>query len=146
MNIHIPGYDANLMDEYFKIRFNSLNTFHAIGNRYDINYMGMYDNIKEEEAYYEVTEYRGDCYINNVTVRMNRNFVDPETPMNDTIIDKNTWADNFLAATDINKKKDNTKINRADVNSVQLGHWVTFKVFSTINLALRSLDTSHADE
>jgi hypothetical protein len=66
--------------------------------------------------------------------------------MNDTIVDKNTWADNFLAATDINKKKDNTKINRADVNSVQLGHWVTFKVFSTINLALRSLDTSHADE
>jgi hypothetical protein len=146
INIHIPGYNYSLMEEYFKIRFNSLSTFYAIGNRYDLNKLELYDNIKEDDDNVNFSEYRGDCYINNVTVRMCRNFIDPETPINDDIIDANTWYDYYLADDDTNKKKDNLKINRSDVNAVQLGHWVTFKVFSNINLALRSLDTSDAAE
>jgi DNA polymerase sigma len=134
------------MEEYFKIRFNSLSTFYAISNRYDLNKLDLYDNINKEEDTTNFTEYRGDCYINNVTVRMCRNFIDPETPINDDIIDAATWSDYYLADDDINKKKDKYKINRADVNAVQLGHWVTFKVFSNINLALRSLDNSDASE
>jgi hypothetical protein len=77
---------------------------------------------------------------------MNRNFVDPETPVNDTIIDYQTWKNNYLADDDTSKKKDNANINRSDVNAVQLGHWITFKVFSNINLALRSLDKSFTSE
>jgi hypothetical protein len=146
------------MEDYFKVRFESFYNYYAIGNRYDLSVdISSYDNIShiieepqdpedERQDFYRVTEYRGDCYINTVTVRMNRNFIDPETPVNDTIIDYQTWKNNYLADDDTSKKKDNANINRSDVNAVQLGHWVTFKVFSNINLALRSLDKSFASE
>lgn len=38
------------------------------------------------------------------------------------------------------------KINRPDVNAVGLGHWVTFKIQSNINLALRDEDFSNPSE
>lgn len=38
------------------------------------------------------------------------------------------------------------KINRPDVNAVPLGHWVTFKICSNINLAMRDLDFSRPME
>lgn len=148
VNIHIPGYDYNLISEYFKIRFNSFYSYFAISDRYDINQINKeyIPNIHKESNKYRFSEYRGDCFINTVTVRMNRNFVDPETPINDTIVDYDTWKNNYLAPDDQDEKKDNSNINRADVNAVQLGHWVTFKVFSNINLALRSLDDSNSSE
>ena len=37
-------------------------------------------------------------------------------------------------------------INRADVNTVPLGMWVTYKCLSNYNLGLRSEDRSHTDE
>ena len=39
-----------------------------------------------------------------------------------------------------------TKINRADINAIGLGHWVTFKICSNINLALRDEDFSNPGE
>lgn len=38
------------------------------------------------------------------------------------------------------------EINRADVNTVPLGMWVTYKCLSNYNLGLRSEDTSYVDE
>lgn len=38
------------------------------------------------------------------------------------------------------------KINRPDVNAIGLGHWVTFKICSNINLALRDEDFSNPGE
>jgi hypothetical protein len=38
------------------------------------------------------------------------------------------------------------KINRPDINAVGLGHWVTFKICSNINLALRDEDFSNPGE
>jgi len=38
------------------------------------------------------------------------------------------------------------KINRPDVNAVPIGHWVTFKICSNINLAMRDLDYSRPME
>ena len=38
------------------------------------------------------------------------------------------------------------KMNRPDVNAVQLGHWVTFKICSNINLNLRDLDFTRPEE
>jgi len=38
------------------------------------------------------------------------------------------------------------KINRPDVNAVPLGQWVTFKICSNVNLALRDLDFSNPQE
>lgn len=38
------------------------------------------------------------------------------------------------------------KINRADLNAVPLGTWVTFKVLSNVNLSLRDIDQSYSGE
>jgi hypothetical protein len=38
------------------------------------------------------------------------------------------------------------KINRADVNAVALGQWITFPIRSSMNLALRDVDFSQATE
>lgn len=38
------------------------------------------------------------------------------------------------------------KINRPDVNAVPLGHWMTFKICSSQNLAMRDLDFSNPSE
>jgi hypothetical protein len=146
LNIHTPGYDETLMLEYFKTRFYNMQTYRAISNRYDLNKLYLYNNIKEDQNIKSFVEYRGDCFINTVTVRVNRNFLDPETPINDEILQNTTWRDNYLYPTDQDDKKDSGKINRSDVNAVGLGHWVTFKVFSNINLCLRSLDDKHPEE
>jgi hypothetical protein len=69
---------------------------------------------------------------------MIRNFQDPETPTNDTIIDPNTWKANY----DPEVEDNYDKINRGDVNAIKLGHWATFKILSNINLSLRDLDSS----
>jgi len=39
-----------------------------------------------------------------------------------------------------------TKMNRADINAVGLGHWITFKICSNINLSMRDLDFSNPQE
>ena len=162
VNIHIPGYSLGLMEEYFKVRFNSLSSYYSIGNRYDVEKISpskiengikfllpsdkIYTNVTLSNSKRYITEYRGDCFINTVTVRMNRNFQDSELPLNDEIIEVNTWKDNYKSPNDVNSKKDTAKINRGDVNAVEMGHWVTFKVCSTFNLALRSLDDSNSSE
>jgi hypothetical protein len=84
--------------------------------------------------YYNKVCYRGDCYINTFTYRLNRNFNDKTLPNNDTIIDSNTWKDNYDAG-------DSSKwgnIYRSDLNAVQMGSWITFKCRSYMNYALRS--------
>jgi hypothetical protein len=105
--------------------------FYAISNRY--NFDTLYKNI---------TCWRGDCYINLFTYRLNRNFNDPSLPNNDKIIDSNTWKDNYDAG-------DSTKwenISRSDLNAVQMGSWITLKIRSAINYALRSIDHSYVSE
>ena len=37
-------------------------------------------------------------------------------------------------------------MNRSDLNTVNLGTWVTYKCLSNYNLGLRSEDPSHTDE
>jgi hypothetical protein len=58
---------------------NSSEAFYAISNRY---------NTVDEDSYYNC--WRGDCYINQFTYRLNRNFNDPSLPNNDGIIDTDT--------------------------------------------------------
>jgi len=68
-----------------------------------------------------------------------RNFQDPETPINDEIIEEDTWKKNYRP--DDYEKVQN--INRGDVNAVKLGHWITFKVLSNVNLSMRDIDQSY---
>ncbi len=144
--------------------------FYAITDRYA---------LEEFNDGVALDAYRGDCYANTVTIRLNRNFVDPTLPIYDTIIDNQTWSKNYKGyygalykngkdATDDrqvselkriadhllgkpdedddSKKTRFYKMNRADINGVPLGIWVTFKCLSNYHLDLRAQDKTHADE
>jgi hypothetical protein len=107
---------------------NSSEPFYAISDRYNFESLN-YSNNKRE-----LICWRGDCYINTFTYRLNRNFNDPSLPNNDKIIDEKTWKDNY----DINDSSKWTNISRSDINAVQMGSWITIKVRSAMNYALRS--------
>ena len=133
-NIRIKGYNTSYLREYFKIRGNDLSAFYAISDRYEL------ENVPEN---WDV--YRGDCYTNTVTFRLNRNFVDSSVPVNDLIIDTKTWKNHYKGF--LNTPADEwLKMNKADINTVPMGMWVTFKNLSSYNLGLRSFDRSYVDE
>ena len=136
VNIHIPGYDLSKIKEYFGIRYEDKSSYMPITDRIDIN------SILLDSSGCGVNAYRGDCFICNFSHRMVRNFQDPEAPNNDVIVDEDTWIDHY----DIGNKEKNEKINRGDINAVQIGHWVTFKCCSNINLSMRTTDDSHYEE
>lgn len=147
INIYIPGYDVNKIESYFDIRYQDYSAYYAIGDRFALNELSSeWNSITPSEAFgygYIKNFYRGDCYICNFTHRLNRNFQDPSAPTNDEIVDINTWKDHFDYYTEQEKLNE---INRGDVNAVQLGSWITFKVRSSYNLSIRSLDPSYPSE
>ena len=122
------------------------------------------DNAKiirqqDESPYYTVSKrinsnkwtniYRGDCYTSTVSMRILRNFIDPDTPIADNILDFDNWNEYVRQPGDVCDDESHVKlkglaqwqeVNRADVNTVDLGYWVTFKCLSSYNLGLRSLD------
>jgi hypothetical protein len=83
-NIKIPGYSDGKIKDYFTIRKNDQSPFFAISDRYLVT-----------EPVSIINVHRGDCYSNTITVRLNRNFTDPNTPINDTIVDPKTWAKHY---------------------------------------------------
>ena len=129
-NIYQNNPNYNQKQEYLD-RMNSAEPFYAISDRY--NFSGITDNV---------TCWRGDCFINLFTYRLNRNFNDPSLPNNDKIIDKNTWRDHYRAE----NPEEWSNISRSDINAVQLGSWITIKVRSGVNYALRSVDHSYVSE
>lgn len=103
----------------------------------------------------ELDVFRGDCYTNTVSIRINRNFIDPTVPVVEQIVDEETWAKSvLLTKSDFNalikdkpvKEAIWDQVNAADVNTVDLGMWATFKCLSSYNLGLRSKDYLHSDE
>lgn len=150
VDIMIPGYsDANI-NKYFQIRMDDSSVFNAISERIDIH--------KDQDDYlvnkskgigidnksfgYSYNLYRGDCYICQYTHRLNRNFNDPSAPYNDEIVDDKTWKDNY----DPDNTENYNLINLGDVNAVPMGTWITFKLRSSNNLNIRTLDGSNVDE
>ena len=155
VDIHTPGYNLKNLREYFIVRFNTFDPFFAISNRYDLNLV-RFDNhpYKDLEllnlikTVYKFNIYRGDCFISNVTMRMQRNFQDPDVPISDTILDNQTWKNNYKGFTQAGavNNEDLNKINRNDVNAIEIGHWVTFKIASNVNLNFRNNDESNSAE
>ena len=99
-----------------------------------------------------VSVYRGDCFTNTVTIRLNKNFIDPTAPLNDRIVDPDTWKNyTGLLSTrnEVVKKEEEgnswLQINRGDLNAVPLGRWVTFKCLSNFHLDLRALNYNDPD-
>lgn len=134
-NIYTDNYKGEDKDieNWFTARSVDNAPFYAVSDRYSVSNT--------------VTDvFRGDCFTNTVTFRINRNFVDPEVPIVNDVLQFNSWGKNAVDgfyATPVENWKD---INRADVNAVSLGMWVTFKVMSNYNLGIRSEDTQHTDE
>lgn len=144
-NIMQRNYNDAYLENYMQIRGEDTAPFYAISDRFALDDTNSSHDI-----------YRGDCFTNTVTVRINRNFIDPEVPTNDIIVDKYTWRDNYKG---LNYMKNNIdpdqlkdgygdyiNINRSDVNTVPLGMWITYKCLSNYNLCLRSIDTTNVTE
>lgn len=149
VDIMIPEYSEASMENYFKIRMNDSSVFEAISDRIDINrdqkdYLINKPVIGQDQTRggYSYELYRGDCYLCQYTHRVIRNFNDPSAPYNDDIVDDNTWKEYY----DINNTEKYEQINLGDVNAVQLGMWVTFRIRSSSNLNIRTLDSSYVDE
>lgn len=133
------------MNNYFAIRYDDNTAYYSIGDRIDIN-TAIHDwkhlNDVKDNPYQYTTLARGDCYLCTFTHRLNRNFADSSNPYNDEILDEDTWKNNY----DANNSEKLQRINRGDVNAVQLGSWITFKLRSSTNLSIRSIDESNINE
>ena len=151
VNIFIPDYSISNMMEYFNIRYQDNSPFQAISDRYDINDSD--DNLiiplsavvstdVNRSCGYRYELYRGDCYICQFTHRMHRNFNDPSAPYNDEIVQDNTWKENYS----IEEPDKFNQINLGDINAIQIGTWVTFRVRSSFNLNIRTVDDSDVTE
>lgn len=136
IDIKIPNYEENLLDTYFEIRYEDSSSFYAICNR------TLWEDVDTGSDIVVSDLFRGDCYIGNYTHRMVRNFQDSSAPINDDIVDQMSWSENYT----IGDSEKNGKINKGDVNAIKIGHWVTIKVCSNINLSMRSTDLSYTSE
>ena len=137
VNIYAPNYNNS---DNVKIRAQDSSPYQAISDR-----------ITRDESNKKVF-YRGDCYIGYFTHRVNRNFQDPTSQFNDTIVDFGSFSKGFAECFEpdlrtLDTTKDGAKyFNLGDINAIQLGSWVTFPVRSTMNISLRSVDRSYIDE
>ena len=135
-NIYTDNYQQNnqVYNTWFNARSQDNSPFYAVSDRYIIS-----DTLRKNI-------YRGDCFTNTVTLRINRNFIDPEVPIVNEILNYATWATNVQDGFLNTDKEAWANVNRADVNAVSLGMWVTFKCMSNYNLGIRSVDRQHTDE
>lgn len=146
IDLKIPGYNPNNLEDYFKIRFNDKSSFYAISDRIDINDLDYWFKESAGELQLRNSLFRGDCYICQFTHRLNRNFQDPSAPTNDDIVDSKCWAQNYEISDGVLKTENFEKINLGDVNAIQLGMWVTSRFRSSRNLNIRNINESVVDE
>ena len=137
-NIKIRNFSSVFEQEYFKVRGNDNSPFYAITDRYSVDD----ERFKNNGS---IDAYRGDCYTCTVSVRLQRNFTDSDVPVNEIIIDPNTWKDNY-AGYNTTQEDEWLSINRGDVNTCPIGSWITWKCFSNYNLGLRSQDYTNVEE
>jgi hypothetical protein len=94
-NIKISGYNEAYLNKYFEIRGDDYSPFMAISQRYEI-YDREFESVRKavngkySEEMIIPTVYRGDCFTNTVTIRINTNFIDPEVPVNEIIVQPTT--------------------------------------------------------
>ena len=135
-DIRIPHDETYKND--FIVRANDSSPFYAVTN---ITSLSM-----------NVDVYRGDCFTNTVTMRMHRNFIDQTVPITDKIVKKDCWQEYYHGYEEVDdssvstEKTNWTEINLADLNTVSLGHWLTYRCISNSNLGLRSEDTTNVSE
>lgn len=152
-NINVNS--ENAIETQIKTRGNDQTSFVRISDRYAIEDWD--DNLEI---------FGGDCFTNTVSVKMMTNFIDPNTPTNEIIVDNHLFhnldgkSDDSEDVIIIHKPKDDAKYRwivkpsaigwekaqMGDWNAVNLGHWVTYKCLSNFNLGLRVENSQHVDE
>ena len=165
-NIRLP-HSSEYRSE-FRARANNYAEYYAVSNRISLNsYIEVVDDETSEKVYIKGVEvYRGDCFVNTVTVRMHRNFIDSTAPVADKIVKPDAWQkyykgydkvqyNGYTESGTINPEEDKRdyekytywdEINISDLNTVTLGHWLTYRCLSNSNLGLRSEDTTNVSE
>ena len=157
VDIKIPGFNKMTQQDFFRIRYSDKAPFYAISERIDLRHIEEWFTIEDiinkpeseqGDTFIKLVNnlYRGDCYICQFTHRFNRNFQDPSAPINDDLVDPNTWLNNFEYTDNVINSDKVDDINLGDINAVKLGMWVTITVRSTKNLNVRAIDASIPDE
>lgn len=158
-NIRTLGYSSSNTRDLFIVRSNDSAPFMSITDRFS---WGSFNLNPSDNGVRSIHAFRGDCFINQATIRVLRNFQDPELPSNDVIVNYTT-LDGFKGYKDISgtsgiltlQEAETTNetagtgiyaIIRADVNATKLGYWVTFKFCSDINFAFRCTDPTYLAE
>ena len=80
----INNPEQNLLE--FQDRFHDHNFYSPISTRYSID---------ELDRRQEFKEFGGDCFSSMFTHRMMTNFIDPELPTNDKIVQPGCWCENY---------------------------------------------------
>lgn len=118
------------------VRANDKSEFTAISDRFSITGATVH-NV-----------YRGDCFTGEVATKFQWNFLDYNTPLNNTIV-KTTfdWTDPKIE----NKPNDYSNIswetlNVSDWNAVPIGYTFAYRYISNYNLSVRSIDQLRTDE
>ena len=142
-NVKIRNFSSVFEQDYFKVRGSDNSPFYAITDRYSVDDTRFAKQEDETNGF--VDAYRGDCYTCTVSIRLQRNFVDSDVPVNEIIIDPNTWKDNYKGY-NTTSEEEWISINRGDVNTCTIASWITWKCFSNYNLGLRSLDPTNVEE
>ena len=155
-NIRSKGYSESNAAEYFEIRMNDKSPFYAVSERYCIapekgstdyeayeNYLKYHLHKGKRYDIFTYEVFRGDCFTNTVTTRMHRNFTSSSVPINDTIVNRNTWKDKFKG---VRQTTEWNLINKADIDAVPIGTWMTYKCMSNFNLGLRCIDPFQIEE
>lgn len=149
VNIYIPNYSTDNLQEYFKIRFNDRAQYYRISDSQSFT-TNNFGNVVLDT----VDCYRGDCFVGWYTHRVNRNFNDSSAPYNDTILQSTCFVKALDKLFSIEYRNfDLTRdeevalnINLGDLNAVQLGSWVTFPCRSSRNISIRSTNDAWTDE
>ena len=150
-SVKIGDYSDSYVKMYMENRGYDHSAFFAISNKFYIP--------EKNTTFAPEPIWSGDCYTNTVTIRLNRNFTDPDAPINSYILSPDTWRENYKGYMKMKASKtqeesekvdkefgDYYKINRGDLNSAPMGMWVTFKLLSSYNLGLRAEDRNHTEE
>ena len=150
-SVKVGDYSDLYTQQYIETRGYDHGAFFAITDKFI---------IANNEPFDPISVWGGDCYTNTVTIRLNRNFIDPDAPINGYILNPDTWSTNYkgyfnmkestkdkiLTDSELGDSGDYYKINRGDLNSAPLGMWATFKLLSSYNLGLRSEDRTNTEE
>lgn len=152
INIYIPGYDIENLQEYFSIRYQDDSPYFAISSRYELSNQLKEITLEDNEFKLPSTNNliknicaRGDCYNYYFKQRLWRNFQDPSAPNNDTCITLEGYH-KYRYDDDKGGFYGANEINRGDINAVKLGYWIDCYAHSTNNLNIRSTDRTHPEE